>query len=323
MINDNWCLHVFLQDNYWNDSPTRPYCTGIVYYPYMRTEIDAWREVTKFAADNGCNSMVLKLANGVKYESHPEIAVEGAWEVAFLKEELKRLRELGLKVYPNVNFSAGHDAWLGIYGRMVSTPKYYRVVRDLIHEIIDIFDTPEIMVLELDEENAGNQGRLDYACYRQYDLIWHDVNFMLDCVREKGVRPCIDADYYWTHKQEFLDHIERDVLISQWYYGPLYEDAQKPLSRDPWMVARRDSYKELTEAGYDIILHASSNEGTYNFEHQIRYAMEHAKQDKIWGMGITGWWGAPTEQDKYFYMDAIYQAKYTREKFFGGENHAK
>lgn len=53
---------------------------------------------------------------------------------------------------------------------MVSTPKYYEVTRNLIHEVCDLFNTPEMMAIEMDEENGLNPGRLQYACYRQRGL---------------------------------------------------------------------------------------------------------------------------------------------------------
>lgn len=319
MITDRWCLFLDFGDNCWNDSSTRETCTGEIFYTHLRADVGALREITEFAAANGCDSVIIDIANGIKFKTHPEIAAEDAWEPEFFKKELQRMSELGLKTYPRLNFSAGHDAWLGVYGRMVSTPKYYEVCRELIHEVIDIFDTPELMSLVMDEENGLNQGRLDYACYRQYDLVWHDLNYLLDCIREKGVRPCIGADYYWSFPQEFLDNVPRDVLVCPWFYLFLYEDAEHKFPMDSWSVTRRKCFKDLTEAGFDIMLQGAGHENTFNFEHTIRYAKENLDESKIYGMMICGSWAAPTEDSKYYYMDAIYQAKYAREALLGGE----
>lgn len=318
MINDNWCLIMYLAGNCWNDSDKTPWCNGEIFNTKLLTEKKAWREVVDMAAENGIDSLYINLANGIRYESHPEIAIEGAWTTDELKEELSYIYSKGLKAYPRLNFSAGHDVWLGIYSRMVSTPKYYEVVRDLIFEVCDLFNTPEMMAIEMDEENGLNQGRVQYACYRQRDLQWHDINYLCDCIRQKGVRPNIDADYYWSFPEEFLANVPRDVIISNWFYNNLYFDAARPKLTDPWSTKRLESFKELTEAGYDLWLQGGSNESTFNFEHNVRYATENAVLDKIVGMAITGCWSPVNDSSKNYYFDAIYQAKYTREQFFGG-----
>jgi hypothetical protein len=88
MINDNWCLILYLAGNCWNDSDTEAWCTGELFNTKLLTEKKAWREVVDMAAENGIDSLYINLANGIRYASHPEIAIEGAWEVEELKEEL-------------------------------------------------------------------------------------------------------------------------------------------------------------------------------------------------------------------------------------------
>ena len=85
-----------------------------------------WTGIVEHMAERGLNMAVIELAEGVMYESHPEIAVKGAWSVARLRGELARMRKLGIEPIPKLNFSATHDEWLGEYGRMVSTPEYSR-----------------------------------------------------------------------------------------------------------------------------------------------------------------------------------------------------
>jgi len=97
------------------------------------------------------NALVLDLGDGVRWDSHPEIAVENAWTPAKLREELDRARELGIEPLPKLNFSTAHDAWLGPYSRMVSTPQYYEVCRDLIDEASELFGRPRLFHLGMDE----------------------------------------------------------------------------------------------------------------------------------------------------------------------------
>lgn len=318
MITDRTCLLMCLAGNCWNDSATTPSCTGDVYHTSLLATVEDFREICDKAIECGFDSLLLDIANGIKFKSHPEIAVEGAWTPEFMTEEIRRYKEKGFSILPRLNFSAGHDAWLEEYSKMVSTPKYYEVARDLIHEVCDIFDTPEIFSLVLDEENGLNQGRLQYACYRQYDLIWHDVNFLCDCIREKGVRPCMGADYYWSYPEEFLANVPRDVLVCPWYYLNLYFDAAKPKPTHPWSVNRLECFEVLTNAGFDIMLQPSANENNYNAEHTIRFAREKLDENKINGVLMCGSWAPPNEESKYYYLDAIYQWKYSWEKMKEG-----
>ena len=105
----DWCFLIHLSDNMWNDFIERKGATARPLSTKMTTEKDVWDEVTEYAAKEGCDSILIDLGDAVQYKSHPEIAVEGAWTVEYLKEELDRLRGLGLKVYPKLNFSTSHD----------------------------------------------------------------------------------------------------------------------------------------------------------------------------------------------------------------------
>ena len=308
MQNKMLCLMVLLSDNMWEDSHTRPACTGRRFSLKLNTEKSAWDEVIAFAAESGFNSILVDVGDGILYKSHPEISVEGAWTPEFMNAEIKRLNAIGIKVYPKLNFSAGHDAWLGVYSRMVSTPKYYEVVKDLIKEVCEIFDTPELFHLGLDEENGLNQQKLDIAVYRQFDLIWHDLNFYFDCVRECGSRPWMWADWSWTHYDEFIENVPKDVLISPWYYSHMYADAAAPLAKDDWSKARRDSYCKLSEEGYDLLPCGSGCVGKYNFDHQLRFAKEHIVPNRNKGLLVAPWCYT-TETEKYIILSDVVHAK--------------
>ena len=302
------CLMLYLSDNMWEDSLVRPACTGARFSTKLNTEKKAWDEIIDFAVAHGFNSILVDVGDGILYKSHPEIAVEGAWTPEFMNAEVKRLKAMGLKVFPKLNFSAGHDAWLKVYSRMLSTPKYYEVVKDLICEVCEIFDTPELFHLGLDEENGLNQKKLTYAVYRQFDLIWHDLNFYFDCVRECGSRPWIWADWSWTHYDEFIKNVPKDVLISPWYYCHMYEDSSAPLPRDPWSCARRDNYRKLCDEGYEQLPCGSNHSAKYNFDHQVRFSKENIDDDKNLGLLVAPWCDT-TELDKEIHFSAIKYAE--------------
>ena len=86
-----------------------------IYRPELRFDRSLWDDLLKKMQQAGMNMVVIDLGDGVKYESHPEIAVKGAWSTAELRSELQRMRSLGLEPIPKLNFSTTHDAWLGKY----------------------------------------------------------------------------------------------------------------------------------------------------------------------------------------------------------------
>lgn len=313
---------LYLGENQWDDSPTRANCRGGIYRPILGTDKKVWREVTEKAVECGFNTVFIATIDGLKYKSHPEIAVEGAWEVEELKEELKRLRKIGLTPIPELNFSAAHDIWLGEYSRMVSTPIYYQVVRDLIHELIDIFDNPEFFMMDCDEENHLIQRRMDFVCYRQFDLLWHDMLYIQECIRERGVRPWMYCDTFVHHPKEFVEKVQKDVVVSPWYYGNYYEDPSLSLPKpnsDPdhyneFILGKIASYTKLPENGYDIIPVCSNHDRDFSIHHAIRYIAENVPKDKLLGIGIAPWYRTD-ETGKYVFFDSFQQAKDAIERY--------
>ena len=165
-----WAYLLHLSYNMWSDRDVPERREHYSAKPYLRLDISLWNDILRRMADVGMNMVLIDLGDGVKYESHPEIAVRDAWTVNRLKDELSKIREMGLEPIPKLNFSACHDAWLGPYSRCVSTDTYYEVCRDLISEVIEIFDKPRFFHLGMDEETARHQRYYNYVMVRQYDL---------------------------------------------------------------------------------------------------------------------------------------------------------
>ena len=105
--------------------------------PYLRFDTSLWEDILQEMVRQGLDTLVIDLGDAVRYKSHPEIAVQGAWTTDRLRDELAKVRQMGLVPIPKLNFSACHDAWLGPYARCLSTPTYYEVCGDLIDEVID------------------------------------------------------------------------------------------------------------------------------------------------------------------------------------------
>jgi hypothetical protein len=292
----------------WSFDPDR-FCSA---KPYLRFDESLYNDLLPRMAAAGINLVVLDLGDAVRWESHPEIAVEGAWSVARLREELARMRGMGLEPIPKLNFSTAHDQWLGPYARMVSTPTYYQVVADLIAEVCALFDTPRFFHLGMDEETYGHQRHYRYAVVRQYDLWWHDLNWYITQAEKGGARPWVWSDYVWHHPETFIEQMPRTVLQSNWYYGAGFPNPGEPGT--PEGVHDNLAYPFLEAHGYDQVPTGSNWSSSENFGGTVEYARRTIAPERLKGFLQTVW--KPTlEVVRDRHLAAIEQVARAREAF--------
>ena len=247
--------------------------------PYLRFDDSLWSDILQKMVDVELNMVVIDLGDGVRYESHPEIAVRGAWTVDRLREELAKVREMGLEPIPKLNFSACHDAWLGPYARCVSTDVYYDVCRDLIAEVIDLFGHPRFFHLGMDEETARHQRHYEYVVIRQHGLWWHDLEFLVQQVEKGGVRPWIWSDYVWDHPEAFFERMPRSVLQSNWYYGAEFSAE----------INYVKAYLDLEAHSYDQVPTGSTWRVPENLQRTVTYCRDHIAPERLLGFLQTVW----------------------------------
>lgn len=266
----------------------------------LRCEADFWRETVDRAARSGVNMIVIDLLEGVQYRSHPELAIKGSWSQDQLREELHRMRELGIEPIPKLNFSATHDTWLGEYGRMLSTRIYYEVCRDLIAEAIELFDKPRFLHLGMDEETAQHQIDHAHVTIRQHELWWHDLNFYVNEVEKAGVRPWVWSDYEWHHPEQFYAHMPRSILQSNWYYGDKFDmprtraEELQATPIDPLTGSKIDrpkTYINLDMRLYDQVPTGSNFLGPRNFQRTVEYCAQFLDRQRLKGFMQTTWVG--------------------------------
>jgi hypothetical protein len=275
-----WAYLVHLSYNMWADRDAPEWALPYVSArPYLRFDHSLWNDLLRTMVDHGLNMVVLDLGDGVRYQSHPEIAVEGAWKTGRLREELARVRDMGLEPIPKLNFSACHDAWLGPYARCVSTETYYRVCADLIAEVVDLFDRPRFFHLGMDEETARHQRYYEYVVIRQYDLWWHDLLYLVEQVQQGGVRPWIWSDYLWDHGELFFQRMPKSVLQSNWYYGAEFGPE----------IDHARAYLDLEAHQYDQVPTGSNWTTPENFERTVAYCREYIAPDRLIGFLQTVW----------------------------------
>ena len=194
------------------EKDARKYCAD-----HIRFDETIWREVTAKMSECGLNMVVMDLGEFMEFPSHPELAVKGSWSPERMQKELARLRGLGLEPIPKLNFSATHDQWLKIYHRMISTPLYRQVVRDVIRDTVEIFGTPRFFHLGWDEERALYAYDKAHFSMRQGELWWHDFLYSVKCVEDCGSRAWVWSDFGWEHKS-YYKRCPKSVVQSNWYY---------------------------------------------------------------------------------------------------------
>jgi hypothetical protein len=288
-----WAYLIHLSYNMWEDHVPQEYkdrnfvCNTCQdarlwahgYRPYLTFDDTVWDNLLIEMSNAGMNMVVMDLGDGVQYESHPEISVQNAWTTTKLRNELAKMRKMGLEPIPKLNFATTHDIWLGEYSRMVSTKPYYKVCGDLIEEVISLFDKPRFFHLGMDEEVAAYQSGQDYVCVRQNDLWWGDLYFFIGEVEKNGVRPWVWSDYVWHHPDLFLKKMPKSVLQSNWYYDTKF-------GPDVDMVKY---YNELEKYGYDQIPTGSNHSSPDNFGLTVDYCKKVIDPSRLFGFMTAPW----------------------------------
>lgn len=308
-----WAGLLHLSFNMWEEyiSPHRPF-RG--FRPDLRLSKDLWDDAINRMANEGFNMVVIDLGDAVQYQSCPEIAVNNAWSIDSLKAELKKMRSLGLEPIPKLNFSGGHNTWMKEYSRMVSTEPYYTFCRNIIAEVIDVFDTPRFFHLGMDEETAGHQHYYDHTVIRSNNVWWGDFYQLISEVEKRNVRAWIWSDYMWDHPDLFFKKMPKSVVQSNWYYGETFNnwgdkvDTQELNWKDnPQVLAaiRKNnypvSYLELEYYGYDQIPTGSFHDNnTLSIGGTVEFCKKNVSDKLLLGYLQTFW--KPTIEE---YRDLI------------------
>ncbi len=162
-----------------------------------------------------------------------------------MKAEIKRLRGMGFELIPKLNFSACHDFWLGDYSRMLSTPIYYQVCKDLIDEVCSLFE-PNHFHIGMDEETAQNQKYIYFCAIRQGDLWWHDLHYLVGCVEKNNARTWVWSDMAWTDIEGFYKQMPKSVVQCNWYYTNIFDSP----TLTEGLNLRLDMFKRMGDLGY-------------------------------------------------------------------------
>ena len=287
-----------------------PMCPGGTrpssYHSFLYSDEACWKAAVDHMAERKLNFVFIDVGESLAYPSHPELAVPGTWSVEKYRRELARIRSLGLTPYPKLNFSSAHDSWLKDYHRMLSTPKYYQVVADVIRDVIEVFDTPELFHIGYDEEMAVAHQWSFHGTVRQGDLWWHDLFYTVNEVTKRGSRPVMWADAIWTGRAEFLKRMSKDVLQSNWYYRADFSEKKLKWNyefekKGGWgeTVNGAAAFMALEEAGFDQLPCSSNWTEDGANDAVVRYCRDHIDPSRLKGFYNCTWEKSlPDEPDK-------------------------
>jgi hypothetical protein len=278
-----WGSLLHLSFNMWEDYylPTLKYDSG--YRSELALSEALWNDALKTMQEKGLNMVVVDLGNAIQYDSHPEIAVRGAWSPNRLRKELDKMRKMGLEPFPKLNFSTCHDAWLKEYGRIVSTDVYYGVCKDLIEEVILLFDNPRFFHLGMDEEVAEYQNTFNFAVVRQNNLWWADFYFYVGEVERNGSRAWIWSDYGWHHPDLFFRNMPKSVLQSNWYYGSDFESEKDKSYIKLYRQLEENGYDQIPTSAYYHVAHEK------NISSTVQYCKKIIDSSRLYGFLQTHW----------------------------------
>ncbi|HXI01496.1 MAG TPA: hypothetical protein VNI52_14605 [Sphingobacteriaceae bacterium] len=288
-----WSSLLHLSFNMWEDHDrwlsvpdANPNMIARVFDPNLRLSEPLWNDALNKMVAMGLNMVIIDLGDGVIYDSHPEIAVKNAWTKSKLRNELARVRKMGLEPIPKLNFSTGHDAWLKEYERMVSTEKYYQVCKELIAETMELFDKPRFFHIGYDEETAQNQRHYDYAIIRQHNQYWKDFNFFVNEVEKGGARAWIWSDMAWHNPNTFFKNMPKTVIQSNWYYENNFQDLNNKFVK-AYLRLEAEGYDQIPAFGYYEI-----EKGRYadrNSINTVQFAEKNFTDAKVLGYMHTSW----------------------------------
>ena len=298
-----WANLLQLGCNMWNDHDADKFkefaSNGTA--DYLRFDENVWRNLTERMHDIGMNMIIIDLAEGLVYPSHPELAVKGSWTPEKLRTELARLRRMGLEPIPKLNFSATHDVWLKDYARMVSTEIYHKVVADLVKDVCEIFDRPRFVHIGMDEEGELLQTKFRYALTRREDVWFDDLKRITAAIERCGARAWMWSDLGWNYP-DYYNNVPKSVMQSNWYYWKDVKEIEAKLDdpkfstgtkRPDWAgqnhAAELKGFYDLEKAGYDQMPCATTWNSNENMEQVIDFCLRRLDRKRLKGFLLTPW----------------------------------
>lgn len=324
-----WATLVHLTMNMWGSKDNEMYWDD-----------SSWNELIGECVNYRINTIVLDIGDGLQYETHPDISVDGAWSREKMREEIAKCKAKEITVLPKLNFSAVHDQWLGEYHRMLSTSTYYKVCKDLIDEVSEVFGSPKYFHIGMDEEDHSHAVTEDLVIYRKDDLLFKDFRFLCDCVKESGATPWVWHDSLFSFPEKFRQYFSPDeIILSPWHYYAFRQEHLTPITKhdflyeyystgeyanmnlnyveeDPFFVTFRQQAVPNAEHGYKYVPCASTIfKCEWNHQDLVEYFEENMPEGCVLGY-MTAPWCVPKEQKLDAFRESFKSLDEARRLFY-------
>ncbi len=269
-----------------------------IYRDEMYCQKEVWTRITSLLPKMGFNTVLIDIGEGVRLDSHPELAVPGAWSKQELKQELARLRGLGLDPIPKFNFSPCHSAWMGDWAYRIGTPEFDVFSKDLIEETIDLFDTPTFF--HIGEEEESHEAQHNYiSIVRSPEKKARDTRYLIDLILAKGVRPALWMDRRMMTNfggpENLPAAVPPETLFFTWSYRS---------HRDVPTLEECDDYIKLIHQfatlGFDVVATTSTWQWHLNTKEVMIACKKFVPQERMAGFMTASW--MLTRENKFFQL---------------------
>lgn len=147
--------------------PIRAYLLHLTHYSpgwYLRKrrekaiDLPMALEIIDAASAAGFNMLIIDCEDGLVYKTHPELARRYSLPRPALRKILDHARKRRLELVPKCNFSQSryhrHSYWLRPYYAVFDTDRYWRVVFDVIDELVGEFRPSRFFHIGMDEDDS-------------------------------------------------------------------------------------------------------------------------------------------------------------------------
>ncbi len=183
------------------------------------------------------NLLVIDCADGVLYESHPELARHYSVPMHQLSELAAEAKERGIEVVPKLNFAQSHyhhhNDWFRPYHRLFDNPEYWDRAFQLIDELITATQPARYFHIGMDEDH--NRA---YSQYIGAILTLHEG------LARRNVTPIIWNDS--PHAGAALIHAEKSLAAE--------DSIPTDIVQVPWDYRRRrpEIIERLVSKGFPV-----------------------------------------------------------------------
>jgi hypothetical protein len=201
-------------------------------------DLDLGIEIVDAMAGAGLNLLLIDCADGVKYESHPELARHYSQPMSVLERLVDRANQHSIEVVPVLNFAQSgvyqNNHWFRPHNELFDSQEYWKAAFEIIDELLEVTRPPRFFHIGMDEDH--------WRSYRQFVAA---IEALREGLRERGLRAVI-----WNASALSLpefDHFKEKSLL-----------AEKAIPRDvvhvvyDYRSVQPEVFQRILDAGFEL-----------------------------------------------------------------------